>query len=220
MSNTIIGIPHYKDLEGLVQVYTSIKNTTEQDYDMVILNSGDELKLDIHAEIINTPIEGPLKAYNRLFQIAKDRKKDLFLTQTDVYFPKIPKRDWLDECIELSKRQECGLVTCVGGGGTSGPDFINGFPWVGAWFIYIPYRTIEKLGGYDENIPLGWGVDIDYTYAVIKNKLNVYTINYWVDHHPDYVNNHEHEHVDNIEQLKKDAFTYMRNKWKVGEFRE
>jgi len=28
-----------------------------------------------------------------------------------------------------------------------------------------------------------------------------------------------HEHREDIEQLKKEAFTYMRQKWKVGEFK-
>lgn len=118
------------------------------------------------------------------------------------------------------EREDCGIVTCYGGGGQSGHDFINGFHWVGAWCTYIPYRTIEKLGGYDENIPLGWAVDIDYTYAIEQLGLQIYIIDYWVNHIPNYETGHEHEKVKNINELRKEAFRYMREKWKVGEYKE
>ena len=107
------------------------------------------------------------------------------------------------------------MITCYAGGGISGPDFIDGYNWVGAWCTYIPYRTIEKLGGYDMNIPLGYGVDIDYTYAVEQAGLHVYVINYWVDHSPNYKDNHEHEKTDDFEEVKKEAFRYMREKWNI-----
>ena len=228
---TIIGIPVHQDLEKLKYAfYTFLASTMVRDR-IILLESGstdgtaefcDELaKFYSFVEVIHTPLEGPLKAYNRLFQIAKERKSDLFLTQTDVIFPRRYNADWLQEMKRIAEqRVDAGLITCYGGGGHSGPDFIDGFFWVGAWTVYIPYRTIEKLGGYDENIPLGWGVDIDYTYAVQQAGLKVYTIDYWVDHHPNYVDNHEHEKVDNAAQLTQDAFTYMRKKWKVGEFAE
>jgi GT2 family glycosyltransferase len=157
-----------------------------------------------------------MRAYNRLFAIAKERKQDLFLTQTDVIFPRRYNADWLQEMRRLSEeRVDCGLITCYGGGNFSGPDFINGFFWVGGWCTYVPYRTIEKLGGYDENLPLGWGCDIDYTYAVNQAGLKVYTIDYWVDHHPNYVTGHEHEKVSNAGDLVKEAFLYLRKKWNV-----
>jgi len=225
----IIGIPHYNDFEGLKRCINSLYASTRVSDKIIIINSDNRIKT-IHKEFIyeiekkielyNTSKLGPLDAYNRLFKIAKERKQDLFLTQTDVFFPNIPNKDWLKEMQEIAKKEDCGMITCYGGGGISGSDFINGFQWVGAWVIYIPYRIIKKLGGYDEKIAGGWGVDIDFSYAVKQAGLKTYIINYWVQHTPNYVNNHEHEKVDNIEQLKKDAFRYMRKKWKVGEFAE
>lgn len=228
----ITGIPIYNDIEGLKYAFYSFLNSTLIRDKIVLLESEstdgsaeycDELeKFYDFVEVVHTKKEGPMKAYNRLFQIAKERKEDLFLTQTDVIFPKCKNKDWLHHMKDIAEeRIDCGMVTCYGGGGTCwGDDFINGFQWVGGWCTYIPYRTIEKLGGYDENIPLGWGADIDYTYNVIKSGWQVYYMNYWVDHYPDYVKNHEHEKVDNIEELKKEAFRYMREKWKVGEYKK
>lgn len=227
----IIGIPVYNDLEKLKYAFHSFLHSTMIRDKIILLESEstdgskeycDELaKFYDFVEVIHTPKEGPLKAYNRLFAIAKERKQDLFLTQTDVIFPRKYNSDWLQEMKRIAEeRVDCGMVTCWGGGGNSGSDFVDGFFWVGAWCTYIPYRTIEKLGGYDENIPLGWGVDIDYTYAVKQAGLKIYTIDYWVNHCPDYVDSHEHEKIDNAASLVNDAFAYMRKKWKVGEFAE
>jgi len=227
----IIGIPVYNDLENLKYAFHTLLYSTMVRDKIILWEASstdgtaefcDELaKFYNFVEVIHAPNKGPLYAYNQLFKIAKERKEDLFLTQTDVIFPRRYNADWLQEMKRIAEeRVDCGLVTCYGGGGHSGPDFINGFFWVGAWCTYIPYRTIEKIGGYDPDIPLGWGVDIDYTYAVIQAGLKVYTTNYWVDHHPNYVNNHEHEKVENAGQLVKDAYEYMRKKWKVGEFAE
>ena len=227
----IIGIPVYNDIEGLKYAFHSFLYSTMARDKMILLESEstdgsaelcDELaKFYDFVEVIHTPKEGPLKAYNRLFEIAKERKEDLFLTQTDVIFPRRHNMDWFEEMKRIAEqRVDCGLVTCYGGGGRSGPDFIDEFSWVGAWCTYVPYRTIEKLGGYDENLPLGWGVDIDYTYAVTQLGYNIYTIDYWVDHRPNYTERHEHEKVDNVHELISDAYKYMRKKWKVGEFKE
>jgi len=226
----IIGIPIYNNLQGLKYCFYSFINSTMVRDKIILLESGsidgsaefcDELaKFYDFVEVIHTPKEGPLKAYNRLFQIAKERKEDLFLTQTDVIFPKCLGRDWLMHMKGLAQeRIDCGIITSYGGGNYSGSDFINGFYWVGAWCTYIPYRTIEKLGGYDERYPIGWGVDIDYTYAIKQLGLEVYQVDYWVDHMPDYIKGHQHEKVANIEELKKEAYRLMREKWKVGEYK-
>ena len=231
MRKLIIGLPVYNDLEKLKYAFYTFLNSTMVRDKIVIIESEstdgsaefcDELaKFYSFVEVIHTPKLGPLDAYQKLFKMAKEEQSDLFIFQTDVIFPRKYDVDWLMEMKRISdEREDCGLVTCWGGGGHSGPEFIYGFFWVGAWCTYIPYRTIEKIGGYDENIPLGWGVDIDYTYAVTQAGFQIYTIDYWVQHLPDYVNSHSHEKVDNIEQLKKDAFIYMRKKWKVGEFAE
>ena len=225
----IIAMPVYNDAEGVKYSFYSFINSTMMREKIIMLVSespDDSAKVcdEIASfydfvEVIHTPKEGPLKAYNTLFQIAKDRKEDLLFIQTDVVFPRRYNRDWLREMEMLAEdRIDCGVVTCYGGGQYCGPDFIEGFYWVGGWCTYYPYRTIEKLGGYDENYPLGWGVDIDYTYAITQAGLKVYIIDYWVDHHPDYVRGHEHEKVDDIINIKNTAFSYMRKKWKIGEY--
>jgi GT2 family glycosyltransferase len=222
----IICIPVYNNLEGLKYAFYSFINSTMVRDKIILLESEstdgsaelcDELaKFYSFVEVIHTKKNGPLKAYNQLFQIAKERKEDMFLTQTDVIFPRKYNCDWLMEMKRIAEeRENCGIITCYGGGGHSGPDFIDGFFWVGAWCTYIPYRTIEKLGGYDENIPLGWGVDIDYTYAITQLGYKIYTIDYWVNHIPNYVEGHQHEKVDNVKDLVKEAFVYMRKKWNI-----
>ena len=225
----IVGIPVYNDLEGLKYAFHTLLYSTMVRDKIILLESEstdgsaefcDELgKFYDFVEVIHTKKEGPMKAYNRLFAIAKERKEDLFLTQTDVIFPRRYNMDWLQEMKRLAEeRVDAGLITCYGGGGHSGPDFIDGFFWVGGWCTYVPYRTIEKLGGYDEKIPLGWGCDIDYTYRVQQLGYKIYTINYWTDHHPNYVQGHEHEKVDNQAELVQEAYRYMREKHNVGEY--
>lgn len=219
-----IGIPKYKDDENFNEMLESLRNSTNQIEKIVIVESIDEGEEQHYEdttgiEWFKIKNEGPLKAYNKLFEIAKERKEDLFLTQTDVYFPQC-KKDWLGEIKEVAKYPNCGMITCWGGGGISGPDFINGFKWIGAWFVYIPYSVIEKCGAFDENIPLGYGVDIDYSYYVEQAGFRNCYINYWVQHMPDYKDNHKHEQIENFEELKKEAFRYMREKWKVGEYEE
>ena len=157
MNKLIIGIPIYNDLEGLKYAFNTFINSTIIRDKIILLESESKYgsaeycyelaKFYDFVEVIHTPKEGPLKAYNRLFQIAKKEKSDLFLTQTDVIFPRKYNCDWLLEMKRIAnEREDCGIITCYGGGGHSGPDFINGFFWVGAWNIYIPYRTIEKIG--------------------------------------------------------------------------
>ena len=227
----IIGIPVYNDCEGLkYAIYSFLYSTMARDKIILMESESTDGSAEFCDELANyydfievhhVPKEGPRAAYNRLFDIAKERKEDLFLTQTDVIFPRRYNMDWFEEMKRIAEqRVDAGLITCYGGGGHSGPEFINGFFWVGGWCTYVPYRTIEKIGGFDKDIPMEWGVDIDYTYAVQQLGYKVYTIDYWVDHHPNYVDNHEHEKIANKEQLVNDAFEYMRKKWKLGEFAE
>lgn len=232
MTNKLVmACPVYNDIEGLKYAfYSLLYSTMARDKILFMVSESpdgsekfcDELaKFYDFVEVVHTPKLGPLDAYNKIFEYAKINECDLFLFQTDVIFPRRHNMDWLQEMKRIAEqRVDAGLITCYGGGGHSGPDFIDGFFWVGGWTVYIPYRTIEKLGGYDEKLPLGYGCDIDYTYAVEQLGYKVYTIDYWTDHHPNYTKGHEHENVENKEQLIKEAFRYMREKWKVGEYRE
>jgi GT2 family glycosyltransferase len=217
----IVGIPVRNDLEAFREAISSFMNSTKADYQIVVIESestdGTKEFCDLckspKVEIIHTKKEGPLKAYNRLFQIAKERGEDLLLTQTDVKFFKLFKRDWLQEMIDKAKDKKVGAVVPLNGGGISGPTYINGFKWIGGWCSYITNRAINKVGGFDENYPKGWGVDIDLTYAILDAGFNIEVINYWVEHHMSNERIHDSQNIEENEKAKKEASIYFRNKW-------
>lgn len=228
---TIIGIPVYNDKENLKTMIGSLFFSTDAIEKIILIESEstdgsaelcDELaKQHSEIEVIHEKRGKPADKWDKLFERAKENKEDLFLTHTDVIFTKIYNRDWLGEFKEVAKSPICGLISCFDGGKISDKNFINGFCWFGTWCLYIPYRTIEKIGGFDKNISAGWGDDIEYTYHVAQTGLHLIQANfYWVFHHPNYEKAHEHEHRSDIKKLQKEAFTYMRKKWKVGEFAE
>ncbi len=130
----IIGIPVKNDLDSFKEMISSLFNTTNFFCKIVIIecDSNKETKDFINIlkerpniEVIHTTNETSLQAYNRLFQIAKERKKDLFLTQTDVVFPKMYKEDWLRFINKLSHSEGVGAVSCLGGTGVSGEDCLD-----------------------------------------------------------------------------------------------
>lgn len=208
----IIGIPVKGDIESFNAMLMSLINSTNA-YDKIVIATPDKdvAALDIpKVEIIYKPFKTSLEAYNTLFDLAKKEKSDLFLTQTDVLFPKLYKRDWLEIMKDIAQNEAVGAVTCINGGGVSGPDYIDGFYWLGGWCTYFPYRTIEKIGGYDKNFPRGWGVDIDHTYRITREGLTLIKVNYWVDHHM--TNTRQH---DSDEQGKQAASKYFKKKWKL-----
>src|SRR3990167_9470385 len=166
----------------------------------------------VDIEVIHAKKEGPLKAYNKLFEIAKSENKDLFITQTDVLFPKLYNRDWLQMMSYYASHPEIGLVTPINGGGISGKDYLDGLYWVGGWATYISKKCWELFDKYDEKYIKGWGVDIDMTYA-ISQKYKVYRMNYWVDHHM--LNAREHDNNPNAEQERQEAGRYFKEKYKL-----
>jgi glycosyltransferase involved in cell wall biosynthesis len=224
MEKVIIGIPVHNDLESLKATIQSIIESTEFPHEIVIVESGSTDGADEYCDyleltkknvrVYHTPKEGPLKAYNFLFQLAGNEGHDLLLSQTDVIYPKLYKRDWLRAMWEASKIPECGAVIPVNGGGISGPDYIDKYRWIGGWCTYLPLKTVEKTR-FDENFPSGYGVDIDLTYQ-ITNKLNkrIYTLPFWVDHHM--MNERIHDKNENTELMKKKSAEYFRKKWKLN----
>jgi len=225
--SVIIGIPVHNDLESFKAMMKSLINSTDF-YDKIIIIESesidggaelcDELAKATNIEVIHTKKEGPIKAYNCLFEIAKKEKADLLLTQTDVVFPKLYKRDWLKILHDTANLPECSAATCINGGGVSGPDYIDGFRWLGGWCTYIPFKTIEKVGGFDETFPEGeYGVDIDLSYKISKLG-RIYICNYWVDHHM--MNSREHDKHPDAEKHKQECARYFRKKWKLGEFKD
>ena len=225
MDKVMIGIPVHNDLETLRHTIKSIMKTTNFPFKLVIVESGStdgcfeycDLIPKIYpwmdVEIIHTKREGPLKAYNLLFNKAIYYEMDLLLTQTDVIFYKLYKRDWLQMMYEIAKNKGVGAVTSINGGGVSGPDYIDGFFWVGGWCTYVPYRTLLKVGGFDEDFPNGYGVDIDWTYRIHLAELNVVRMNYYVDHHM--MNERIHDIDPKTEEAKKEASKYFKKKWNI-----
>jgi GT2 family glycosyltransferase len=220
----IIGCPVHNDLEAFRNAISTFMNSTQADYKIVIIESEstdgtkeycDELAKNPKIEVIHTKREGPLKAYNQLFQIAKERGEDLLLIQTDVTFFKLYKRDWLNEMIEIAKDERIGAVVTINYGGISGPDYLDGFKWIGGWCSYITNRAIQKVGGFDENYPKGWGVDIDLTYAILNAGLHIFKLDYWVEHHMSNERLHDTQNFEENEKAKKEAGKYFRNKWGI-----
>lgn len=227
----LIACPVYNDYEKLKDMVESFfESTKHRDFDMLFVDGGStdgsaeycdsliQKHPEVDIRILHVKTEKPLEAYNIIFDYAIDNNYDLFLTQTDVFFPKC-KRDWIDILNKIKNMKNIGVITCWGGGGVSGPAFINGYNWVGAWFTYFPHEVIKQLGHYDNNMPLGYGVDIDYTYAIThKLNLGVWAVDYWVEHMPNYDKGHSWEKQKDIEEQKQEAYRYLREKWKVGEY--
>jgi len=221
----IIGVPVKNDLESLKEMIKSLYESTNVNYTLMFIigkECNDEtinyltnlpFKKGIAVIIPDTRTHTPLDAYNVLFKTAELNKSDLFVTQTDVLFPKLYKRDWLYNMRQIAKDESIGAITSINGGGISGPDYINGFEWLGGWCTYYPYRTLEKIGGFDKNFPNGYGVDIDHTYRLYKTGLKILKVNYWVDHHM--MNERVHDKDSNTEQMKKESSEYFKKKWNL-----
>lgn len=228
MREVIIGCPVKNDYESFKAMYRSLVDsvnlTTFNKFVIAVGEGTNEMQQNELREyrmltVLDGTFKTPLEAYNALFKYALDNESDLLLTQTDVVFPKLYKRDWLLQMKEVAKDERVGAVTCINGGGISGPDYIDGLEWLGGHCTYIPFRTISKLGGYDKEFPNGqYGVDIDYTYRIHLLGLKIVKINYWVDHHM--MNERLHDNHPDTERHKQDCAIYFRRKYKLGEFKD
>ena len=159
-----------------------------------------------HSKFYHIPKKGLPNAIN--FGIEKARDLDVYITQDDVIHNGLFGRDWLAEMYNIAKYHEkVGIVTSVGGGGISGPDYVDGMKWVGTWSLYLPRRTINKIGTFDEK--MGPGDDIDYSYRCQKKDLQILIVDYWVQHH----RLTDHGNVDS-EKAKKQMSEYFKNKYK------
>ena len=174
-----------KQLKAAVQ---AILNNTEFPYELFIIdgNSTDGSGKYVdnlvdkyeHIRCAHIPPKGISHAFNYAMEHSKG---DVYLTHDDVIVPNLYGRDWLQGLYEASKVKDMGLVTTIRAGGISGPDYLNGFKWTGSWSMYIPKKTMDKIGGLDPHMRCG--DDIDYCYRIYKAGLNIGVVNYWVDHH-------------------------------------
>ena len=220
----IVCCPCKNDLESLNLMVKSLLSSTSSFDKLIILDGGSTdgtiefgrflMKTNNKVIFLEAKLKSPLKAYNLLFNIAKDSEQDVLMTQTDVIFPKCLTRDWLKEMQLFAQNDLMGAIIPFNGGGISGEDYIEGFQWLGGWCTYFPLRTLQLIGGYDESFPNGMGVDIDHSYQIYKKGLKVGIINYWVDHHQ--TNAREHDRDPDTEKHKKDSSLYFKKKWSLN----
>ena len=180
-----------------------IDNTEYPNWELIIVDSSDDdvtqniikefLAKDERIKALFTPREGTTKALNKGIREAGDN--DVYLTQDDVVLPNLYGRDWLTIIRGVSKLKDCGAVTTIAGGNKSDDMYIDGFHWAGTWSLYIPRRTIEVIGLFDEDFSPGPGDDIDYSYRIHKAGLKLLVAPFWVDHHRFTENFNESEHL-------------------------
>ncbi len=218
---TAIIIPCRNSGEYLPLTITSIMETFKHPYKILLIDGESTdgtaeyckqlAKLE-YVEYLPFPKGSVTKAIN--YGIKKAGNLDVLLTQDDVIFHKFLRRDLLTELKELSQKENCGLATVDNGLGKSGDTYKEGLIWVGTWCLYIPRKTIEKCGMFDENFSPGDGDDIDYTYNVNEHKLGIYVTNLFVEHHRKFsLDAHEHE----SQEIKKRNAKYFKKKWGLDE---
>ena len=187
-----IVIPVYNGVKYLQHTINSILDTTKHpNYKIVIVESESTdgaheyvkflEKTNDKIRVIYTKREGITRAINRGIEFS-DKDSDILLTQNDVIFPKLMGSDWLISMC-LACADGVGLVTCLNGLGMSGSDYLDKLVFVGTWYMYIPRKTIELIGLFDESYNPGPGDDIDYSFRVKKAGLRIGIVEFAVDHH-------------------------------------
>jgi len=165
-----------------------------------------------HIEVHHTKKEGPMRAIN--YALEQTKGYDVLLTHDDVIFHRVFPRDWLGEMYYNATAETCGYVIPINGGGVSGSDYLEGFPWAGTWCTYISRKVLDKVGFLDLNFEPGMGDDIDLCYRIHKEGLKGHYVNYEVTHH-----RLGEKPQDDDENLKKKNARYFRMKHKLGEFK-
>ncbi len=162
-------------------------------------------KASENVEVYHIPKKGLPNAIN--FGIKKAGDLDVFITQDDVIFFKLMGRDWLEDMNIASKIKDIATVGTLGGIGISGPDYVDKMRWVGTWAMYLPRKTINEIGLFDEKMRAG--DDIDYAYRCMKAGKVLQMIDYWVQHHR--FTTHS---PGDTEEVKKKMAKYFREKYK------
>ena len=174
-----------------------------EEYCKALANTDVMLNRDI--EFYQIPKKGLANAIN--YGIKKAGKLDVYLTQPDVIHFKLYGRDWLLEMYEQSRKQNYGIIIGLGGGGISGPTYIDGLQWAGTWNTYITRKAINKVGLFDEN--MSPGDDIDYSHRANLAKIKGGTLDFWVQHH------RLTEHHGDDHELKIKMSKYFKKKWNL-----
>lgn len=164
-----------------------------------------------NVEVHHTKKEGALKAIN--YGLKVSAPYDVYLTHDDVIHPNLYRKDWLTEFVTYTRFKDCGSVTSLNGLGKSGPDYVDGFEWIGTWSWYIPRKTIDKIGYFDENFGIGNGDDIDYSWRIHKAGLRCYIAQVYVEHHRMTEQRElDIKNAEELEKLKQKNAAYFRRK--------
>jgi GT2 family glycosyltransferase len=147
--------------------------------------------------------ENNIGCYNR---IMRENPGDFLLIHDDMSFKQLFMFDWLQSMKSNSKNETIGLMTMIGGVGTSGDDYVNGLKYVGSWFMYIPEHTVKEVGYFDDTMRIG--EDIDYAYRVNKTGKKIIIMPFWHEHHQ----TRETPHLPQTEEIKKEAALYFKKK--------
>ena len=210
-------MPCYNCMPFLIEAIESIYNSTKMNFKLILVESESTdgtaeycdslLKKYNNLEIYHTPKKGLTNAINIGIEMA--RCNDVYITQADVIHFKLYGRDWLYEMFMTAHEDEnIGMVTSLFGNGVSGEDYLKGLNWIGTWSCYIPRRTIDKVGLFDEN--MGPGDDIDFSYRCIKAGLKFAMVPFWVQHH----RFTDHEDADSQAKQKRMG-DYFKKKWNL-----
>jgi len=213
-SEVAIILPVHNSGKHLAPAIDSIIDNTEHPWKLIIVESEstdgtaelcDKYAKDDRIEVHHTKRGGITKAIN--LGIDKAGDLDVYLTQDDVILPNLYNRDWLNELVKISEEKNCGAIrTIMAGGVDMSGDYWKGFKWTGTWSLYLPRSTIDKVGKFDEGFSPGPGDDIDMSYRIFKSGLNLYTANFWVDHH------RSTQNFNDIAYLSKKNAGYFRRK--------
>lgn len=162
-------------------------------------------------EVFHSPKTTPTKDINfGLKEVELD--EHAMIIHDDIIFTKFYKRDFFTEAIQDANNPMSGILTCMNGGGVSGPEYLDKFIWFGTWCLVIPRHTLDKVGFFDENMQIG--DDIDYSYRVHMAGLHLLHSPLWFEHHQ--VRDSPHAPEDT--KLKEQNARYFREKHKLGEF--
>jgi len=218
MSKISIILPLHNSMPHVFPMIKALYESTNYPFRLIIIEAE---STDGTAELVDTLKKDPKYPNVEVYHIKKSTlpyainygiKKagtdDVYITQDDVIHFRLYGRDWLMDYHDYSKRDRTGALTCIRGMGISDESYIKGLKWVGTWAVYIPRKTIDKVGLYDEQ--MGPGDDIDYSYRIFNNGLKIGVLDFWVQHH----RLTEHGDVDTQKKQAKMA-KYFRSKWRL-----
>jgi len=222
----IVFIPVYNDLLELKEVIESLYSTTDVPFKLLIIESGStdgakeycdllpKIYLNREIEIIHTPKEGALKAYNQAFKISVEQERDIYMTQTDAIHFKF-KADWLLDLIKMRLiYQKVGAVVMGNSYGKCYGRYIEDMLWAGFWGVYIPWTTCRDIGGFDEVYEIGDAVDIDWSYRIYNAGLNIYVSKMFNDHH--HKTAHTNEDRPDLEDIRRRNGEYFKRKYQIA----